>query len=268
MNQDTVFAGSIPEMYERHLVPLIFTQYAIDIARRVATRHPQRILEIACGTGVVTRQLLQDVPDAHIVASDLNPAMLEQARKSVNSPRIEWRQADALELPFADASFDAVVCQFGAMFFPDKQRAYAEARRVLKPGGMYCFNVWDAISHNDFSAALNHALAKMFPTDPPRFLPRVPYGYHDVDVIRKELASAGFTGAVTHEVVSATSRAESARIPALAFCQGSPLKADIESRDPARLQEAIDAGTAAIEEKYGSGPVEGKIQAIVFTCVV
>jgi ubiquinone/menaquinone biosynthesis C-methylase UbiE len=138
MDKDSSFTGSIPELYERALVPLLFTPYALDMARRAAQRRPQRILEIAAGTGAVTRHLLQDIPAAHIVATDLNPAMLEQARKAVDSPRVEWRQADAQELPFPDASFDAVLCQFGVMFFPDKVRAFSEARRVLKPGGMYC----------------------------------------------------------------------------------------------------------------------------------
>ena len=268
MDKDSQFTGSIPETYERSMVPLLFSPYAIDMARRVAQRRPQRILEIAAGTGAVTRHLLQECPQAHIVATDLNEAMLEQARKAVASPRIEWRQADAQQLPFPDASFDALACQFGVMFFPDKVRAFSEARRVLRPGGLYCFNVWDGISHNEFSATINHALAKVFPADPPRFLARMPYGYHDVEVIRAELARAGFSGAVTHEVVTASSRAESARSTAMALCQGSPLRADIEARDPARLQEATDAAAAALEEKFGPGPSEGRMQAIVFTCEV
>jgi len=266
MDKDSSFTGSIPETYERAMVPLLFTPYAIDMARRAAQRRPSRILEIAAGTGAVTRQLLQDIPGAQIIATDLNPAMLEQARKAVDSPRIEWKQADGQELPFPDASFDAVLCQFGIMFFPDKAKGFSEARRVLKPGGMYCFNVWDGIAHNDFSATINHALAKVFPDDPPRFLARVPYGWHDIDVIKEELARGGWKSGVTHEVVTATSRADSARSTAMALCQGSPLRADIEARDPARLQEATDTVIAALSEKYGSGAMEGKMQAIVFTC--
>ena len=267
MDKDSSFTGSIPETYERAMVPLLFTPYAVDMARRVAQRRPQRILEVAAGTGAVTRHLLQEIPAAHIVASDLNPAMLEQARKAVDSPRVEWREADGQALPFPDASFDAVCCQFGVMFFPDKAAGFREARRVLKPGGLYCFNVWDGISHNDFSATINHALAKVFPNDPPRFLARVPYGWHDVDVILGELARAGWTAGVTHEVVTATSRAPSARDTATALCQGSPLRADIEARDPARLPEATDAAIAALAAKFGSGAIEGSMQAIVFTCV-
>ena len=267
MDKDSSFTGSIPETYERAMVPLLFKPYAIDMARRAARKRPARILEIAAGTGAVTRELLQEIPGAHIVATDLNPAMLEQARKAVDSPRIEWRQADGQELPFPDASFDAVLCQFGVMFFPDKAKGFSEARRVLKPGGLYCFNVWDGISHNDFSATINHALAKVFPDDPPRFLARIPYGWHDVDVILEELARGGWPRkSITHELVAATSRADSAKATATALCQGSPLRADIEAREPARLQEATVAAIAALTEKYGSGAIEGKMQAIVFTC--
>lgn len=266
MDHDSSFTGSIPETYERALVPLLFAPYAMDMARRLAQRRPERILEVAAGTGAVTRQLLQECPQAHIVATDLNEAMLAQARRAVDSARVEWRQADAQQLPFPDASFDALACQFGVMFFPDKVRAFSEARRVLRPGGLYCFNVWDGISHNEFSATINHALAKVFPDDPPRFLPRMPYGYHDVEVIRSELALAGFNGALTHEVVTASSRAESAHMTATALCQGSPLRADIEARAPTRLQEATDAAAAALAEKFGDGPSVGRMQAIVFTC--
>jgi SAM-dependent methyltransferase len=251
MDKDSSFTGSIPETYERAMVPLLFTPYAIDMARRIAQRRPARILEVAAGTGAVTRHLLQEIPNAQIVASDLNPAMLEQARKAVDSPRVEWREADGQALPFPDASFDAVAWQFGVMFFPDKARG---------------FNVWDGISHNDFSATINHALAKVFPGDPPRFLARVPYGWHDIDVILEELKRGGWTGNITHELVTATSRADSAASTATALCQGSPLRADIEARDPARLQEATDVVIAALTDKFGSGAIEGKMQAIVFTC--
>ncbi|WP_028104349.1 class I SAM-dependent methyltransferase [Pseudoduganella violaceinigra] len=266
MNKDSSFTGSIPETYERAMVPLLFAPYAIDMARRAARNKPQRVLEIAAGTGAVTRRLIQEIPGAHILATDLNSAMLEQARKAVHSPHVEWREADGQQLPFPDASFDAVICQFGIMFFPDKARGFSEARRVLKPGGRYYFSVWGGISHNDFSATINHALAKVFPDDPPRFLARVPYGWHDVDVILDELKRGGWSSGVTHEVVKATSRADSAALTATALCQGSPLRADIEARDPARLQEATDAAIAALTEKYGSGAIEGGMQAIVFTC--
>ena len=151
-NTDVSFTGAVPAIYQRYLVPLLFEPYAKDLAARVAARSPSRILEIAAGTGVVTREMSAVLgADASIVATDFNQAMVDQA-KSTASPRpVEWRQADAMQLPFDDEAFDAVVCQFGVMFFADKPRAFAEARRVLRPGGTFLFNVWDRIEDNDFA---------------------------------------------------------------------------------------------------------------------
>src|SRR5205085_1947752 len=164
---DKVFAGSIPRLYEDYFVPLIFAPYAEDLADRVAARSPARILEIAAGTGVVTRALLARLPEsATIVATDLNPAMLETAKQVGTSRPVQWKPADAMQLPFGDGEFDAVVCQFGVMFFPDKGRAFAEARRVLRPGGAFVFNAWDRIEDNEFADVVTSALATLFPVDP------------------------------------------------------------------------------------------------------
>lgn len=259
---DTAFVGTIPEVYDRYFVPLIFAPYAADLARRTARCHPARVLEIAAGTGVVTRQLAKLLPPAvAIVATDLNQEMLDQAAAVGTARPVEWRQADAVHLPFPDASFDVVVCQFGVMFFPDKARAFAEARRVLRCGGQFIFNVWDRIEHNDFAATVTRAVGTLFPDDPPRFLVRVPHGYHDPSVIAQDLAQGGFTRSPQITTLPARSRAESPRIPAIAYCQGGPLRGEIEARDPARLSEATDLATAAIAQQFGSGTVDGKIQA-------
>ena len=189
---DKVFAGSIPEIYDRLMVPLIFEPYAADLAERVAAVQPKEVLETAAGTGVVTRALASRLPaDVRIVATDLNPPMLDQAARRLSDARVEWRQADALALPFEDQSFGAVVCQFGAMFFPDKTQGYREAHRVLKPGGRFFFNVWDRIEANEFADVVTQTLAEMFPDDPPRFMARTPHGYHDEAQIRTELQAAG-----------------------------------------------------------------------------
>ena len=186
---DRVFAGSIPALYETHLVPLIFEPYAADLANRLAARSPARVLEIAAGTGVVTRALASVLPErAEIVATDLNQAMLDHAARVGTTRRIEWHRADAMQLPFADGAFDAVVCQFGVMFFPDKSRAFFEARRVLRSGGVLLFNVWDRIEDNEFADSVTTALAFVFPEDPPRFLARTPHGYHDLSTIGRDLA--------------------------------------------------------------------------------
>jgi SAM-dependent methyltransferase len=261
-SSDSAFSGSIPQIYERYLVPLLFEPYAVDVAARVATRQPQRVLEIAAGTGVVTRQLADALPSScEIVATDLNQAMVDQAAAVGTSRTVVWRTADAQKLPFPDGSFDAVVCQFGVMFFPDKSKAFSEARRVLRSGGVYIFNVWDRISDNEFADEVTRSLQAQFPNDPPRFLARVPYAYHDLSVVARELSAGGFRKPPRLETVSARSRADSPRAPAVAFCEGTPLRGEIESRGG--LKAATETSAAAISRKFGSGAVDAKIQAHV-----
>ena len=263
---DKVFAGSIPKLYESYLVPLIFQPYADDLARRLASRPLTRVLEIAAGTGVVTRALASALPErVAIVATDLNQAMLDQAIATGIGRPVEWQQADAMQLPFADGEFDAVVCQFGVMFFPGKSKAFAEARRVLGPGGVFVFNVWDRIEENDFAATVTAALETVFPHDPPRFLARTPHGYHDRAAIERDLAQGGFGASPDIVTVAKRSRADSARVPAVAYCQGTPLRNEIEARDASRLVEATEVATQAIAQRFGNGPVDGKIQAHVVT---
>jgi SAM-dependent methyltransferase len=263
---DKAFTGSIPAVYEEHLVPLLFEEYAADLVARLTARAPRRVLEIAAGTGVVTRALAAALPaTTTIVATDLNPAMLEQAPAVGTARRVEWRPADAAQLPFEDASFDAVVCQFGVMFVPDKVKAFAEARRVLAPGGVYLFSVWDELDANEFADLVHEAVATVFPEDPPRFLKRAPYGYHDVAAITRDLAAAGFTQPPRIETVAKRSRASSPRGPALGYCQGSPLRAEIEARDAKRLTLATNTAAEAIAQRFGRGAVEAQIQAHVVT---
>ncbi|HKT33041.1 MAG TPA: class I SAM-dependent methyltransferase [Gammaproteobacteria bacterium] len=265
-NIDKIFSGSIPKLYETYLVPLIFEPYAADLKNRVGSMNVSRILEVAAGTGVVTRALATVAnPPPSIVATDLNPAMLEQAAAVGAARPVRWQQADVMALPFPDGGFDVVVCQFGVMFFPDKPKAFSEARRVLKPGGVFIFNVWDRISENEFADTVTTALEAVFPEDPPRFLVRTPHGYHDRFVIERDLSAGGFTNSPRWSTVAARSRAESARVPAIAYCQGTPLRSEIEARDRSRLREATDMAAAAIAERFGTHAVDGKIQAHVVT---
>ncbi len=260
---DRGFHGSIPQLYERYLVPLIFEPYAADVAQRLAAHPPARLLEVAAGTGVATRSLASVLPESTaIVATDLNQPMLTMAAAAGTSRPVEWRQADVMQLPFAGAAFDAVVCQFGAMFFPDKARAFSEVRRVLRPGGVFLFSVWDRIEDNEFADDVTNALAALFPADPPCFLARTPHGYHDRDAIARDLAAGGFTALPRFDTVAARSRAASAFIPALAYCHGTPLRNEI---DAARLDEATEAAAETIARRFGRGAVDGKIQAHIVT---
>ena len=265
---DKVFAGSIPDLYDRLLVPLIFEYYARDLAARVAQANPTHVLETAAGTGALTREMAARLPaNVTVTVTDLNQPMLDHAAARLrNDRRFVWRQADALTLPFADQTFDVVACQFGAMFFPDKVKGYAEARRVLKSSGRFVFNVWDRIDQNDFADVVTDALATVFPQDPPRFLARTPHGYHDVARIREDVTAAGFAS-VAIETLATTSKAASPRDAAIAFCQGTPLRNDIEARDAARLEEATQAAAEALARRFGSGPIEGRISAHVVTAV-
>ncbi len=259
---DKVFTGSIPKLYETYLVPLIFEPYAVDLATRLAKRSLTRVLEIAAGTGVVTRKLASVLPESvSIVATDLNQSMLDQASALGTKRPVEWRQADAMRLPFPDETFDAVVCQFGVMFFPEKSKAFSEARRVLKSGGAFIFSVWDRIEENEFAETVTMALESLFPENPPRFLTRTPHGYHDRPTIERDLEHSGFTSSPQIATVAARSRAESARVPAIAYCQGTPLRNEIEERDAAGLEEATDIAAEAIARRFGRGTVVGKIQA-------
>lgn len=265
-NSDAGFIGSIPQIYDQYLVPLIFDAYAADLARRLASLPLTNVLELACGSGVVTRRLAMALPaSVFIVATDLNQPMLDLAAGVGTSRPVEWRQADAMNLPFDAASFDAVICQFGVMFFPDKVRAYAEARRVLRSGGVFIFSVWDRIEENEFALAVTDALADMFPGDPPRFMARVPHGYFDLATIRRDLASGGFSRQAQAETVAARSGAASARIPAVAYCQGTPLRSEIEARDPQKLEQATAAAEAVVAARFGTAAVDGKMQAHVIS---
>lgn len=263
--RDAVFAGSMPALYDRYLGPLLFEPYARDLAARTADLGPGHVLETAAGTGIVTAALAQRLPSAAtLVATDLNQAMVDHAGTKPALMRAELRQADALHLPFADASFDAVLCQFGVMFFPDRVAGYREAWRVLKPGGRFIFNVWDSLQHNPIPRSVVEAATARYPQNPPRFLARTPHGHHDASVIRRELGEAGFDEP-TVETVTLPSRAPSADYPAVGFCQGTPMRAEIEAVDPSGLAAATDAVAAAVRAAFGAGPIEAPMQALVIT---
>jgi ubiquinone/menaquinone biosynthesis C-methylase UbiE len=246
---DAVFAGSIPALYDRYLGPLLFAPYAADLAARAAALEPRRILETAAGTGIVTEALAKALPDAEIVATDLNQAMLDVAAGRVRAGNVRFQAADAQSLPFPDAGFDLVVSQFGVMFFPDRVGAYREAKRVLGPGGAFLFNAWDSVEENPVSAAVAGALEARFPPDAQSFFRRVPFGYHDKARIEADLRAAGFAE-VAIETVRPVSRV-SAPDAAIGLCQGTPLRAEIEQHGLG-LAAATDAAAAALASFDGA----------------
>ncbi|ACC73186.1 class I SAM-dependent methyltransferase [Paraburkholderia phymatum] len=265
-SNDTGFTGSIPDIYERYLVPMLFEPYARDLGSRLGAIEVSRVLEIAAGTGVVTRAMADVLPpQVELIATDLNQAMLDRAAQSGTSRTVTWQQADAMQLPFDDGSFDLIVCQFGAMFFPDRPHGFSEARRVLRRGGVLLFNVWDRIEENTVTETVSAALDTLFPTDPPRFMQRVPHGYSDTNAIARDLADAGFGAPPRIETIAKRGCAESAAVAALAFCQGTPLRGEIEARQRATLDEATSVCAAAIRKRFGNSAIAGKLQAHVVT---
>jgi ubiquinone/menaquinone biosynthesis C-methylase UbiE len=244
MTETDAFKHSTPELYDRYMGPLLFEPYAEVLAERSARLRPGRILETAAGTGIVTRAVNEAVPEAQIVATDVNPAVLEFAASHLDSEQVTFQPADAQNLPFADASFDLALCAFGVMFFPDKVRASEEARRVLRSGGRYLLVSFDRLALNPVPKAAGEAVAALFPDDPPLYMERGPFSYADPALIEQDLRAAGFAK-VELETVAVSSHV-SARDAAHGIVLGSPFRAEIERRDASALDRAVDAVTEAL----------------------
>lgn len=258
---DAAFVGSIPQIYQECLVPVLFEPFARDLAARARALAPSDILEVAAGTGVVTRHLAKDLPSGRIAATDLNPGMIAIAA-NLTSPNVSWSVADALDLPFADGSFDLVVSQFGAMFYPDRVKAYREARRVLRPGGQLLFNVWDRLEANSGSYAVHHALRAALPDPKPDFIVRTPFGYYDRAVIEADLKAAGF-GQIAIDVVQRESPPGSAVQLARGLCLGSPLAGELSKHSEDLQRQALKAAIDAVEKAEAIKPLA--MSALVVT---
>jgi ubiquinone/menaquinone biosynthesis C-methylase UbiE len=262
-NKDVQFAGSIPAAYDKYLGPLFFEPYAEDLAARLPASENGSVLEVACGTGILTRILRDRLPrSVALTATDLNEPMMGQAaRKFSGDEAVVWKQADACNLPFSDEAFDAVVCQFGFMFMPDKTLCAREARRVLKPGGAFLFNVWDSLAENPLGKIPHETIAGYFEKDPPAFY-QVPFGFYDQEEIRKVLEDAGFRD-VRIEVVrkkSGTARVEDA---AFGLVQGTPVSLAIAERDASLLPAITEAVARALEKEFGAPNFSAPQSAIV-----
>jgi SAM-dependent methyltransferase len=254
------FTGSVPDKYEALMVPLIFRPYAEELARRARALQPRRVLETAAGTGAVTRALSDALPDSEIVASDLNQPMLDVNAARIGSDRVRFVQADAMDLPFDSGSFDLVVCQFGAMFFPDKVRGHSEARRVLREGGHYLLAIWDRIERNQLTDVAQQVLIDCFPDDPPLFMREGPFGYSDPLRIEQDLHDAGFD-TVEIETVELRSRSPSAHEAAMALCYGTPMGVEIDDREPGSLDRVFEAVEKAFRCLDGPEGVDASMSA-------
>ena len=255
------FTGTIPENYEKFFVPVIFEKYAEKLADKIAYKSGMSILETACGTGAATRRILKRLPDgSRLIATDFNDAMLVEAAKSLgDNAAVKLRQANAMKLPFDDDAFDAVVCQFGVMFFPTRTVAYKEVARVLNDGGTFHFNVWDSLEHNHFAKSVHEAAAAIYPDNPPDFF-ELPYGYNDISLIVEELQQSGFAD-IDITVRPLTSSAKSARYMAMAYGIGSPLANEIAERATYSANEVVDLLEVTLRKEYGDGGVSGLMQA-------
>jgi ubiquinone/menaquinone biosynthesis C-methylase UbiE len=265
-DRNVVFVGDIPKNYDRYLGPVIFEPYARDIAQRLVNRKIQSLLEIACGTGIVTRHLRNKLPmSVEIIATDLNADMFEFAKsKFRDGERVSWQQADACELPFPDEAFDAVVCQFGFMFVPEKAVAMRESYRVLRRGGVFLFNVWDSFDANPFAQIAHTTIASFFDQNPPKFY-EIPFSLYDSKLVRQFLQGAGFQ---TIEMFLETKpcRSRAASEFASGLVRGNPVGAEATERgvDPENLIAAV---AKQLGERFGAAPLESTMRAIVWEAV-
>jgi SAM-dependent methyltransferase len=250
----------MPEIYDRYLGPTVFRPFAVDLARRAARLASRDVLELAAGTGIVTRELVAALPHATLTATDLNRAMVTRGARSV--PQAHWAVADAQRPPFGNGRFDLVACQYGVMFLPDRPAAFAQALRVLAPGGRLLFSTWDTLDTHGFERVLMVGVRQAFPDDPPLFLEHVPHGYHDLDQVVADVRAGGFT-TVEIDTVTLTGHARSAADLAVGYCTGSPLRAGIESRGDLQATTALVA--EVMEERLGTGSIAAEMTAHVVT---
>ena len=260
---NVIFEGSIPANYDRYLGPALFEPFAKDMVSRLKHEQPKNVLEVACGTGILTRRLRDSLaPAVRLVATDLNPGMLAFAQsKFSESENLEWQEADAGALPFDDGSFDAVVCQFGLMFVPDKESAMRECHRILSSTGVFLFNVWDSIERNPFGQIAHRTIASFFEHDPPNFY-ELPFGFYDADLIRGLLERAGFK-AISASLVRLPCLSSSAAEFAIGLVRGNPVSTAIQERG-VETDDIIKAVTREIARHYGAAPVESTMQAFVW----
>jgi ubiquinone/menaquinone biosynthesis C-methylase UbiE len=257
------FAGLDAEYYDSILGPAQLEAIASELVGRVPSKPDGDVLELACGTGIVTRKLREQLdPAVRLVATDLSPAMIDYARKKLREQEgIEWREADMASLPFPDASFGAVVCSLGIMFVPDKKKAFAEARRVLREGGTFLFNTWDSLHENPHARTAGEVMDELFPGDPEMQFAKIPFGFYDYAVIRKHLAEHGLRE-LRMEKRPIAIHCETVHRYATGMVKGTPRALLIRERGKS-LDEVIDKLAAALARVGGDAPFRLPAQVIV-----
>ncbi len=263
MSVTTAFAGSVPTNYDQYLGPVLFEPYAVDLVKRIDTTSYHNVLELACGTGRVTKHLASMLPvDGSLIASDLNSDMLNVARNILPGERIKWMEIDAQDLPFGDEGFDHVICQFGVMFFPDKMKAFTESYRVLQPDGRLLFNVWDSLEFNPRSAIIKQVMEEIMGSEAPDFLSKGPYSYYNKNEITTSLRNAGFKN-IQLEAVQKTAYYAFADDLIKGFVDGSPLNSYLVQQSPSLQKEIKDKLKQAIVSQFGETQIISPMQAIV-----
>ena len=263
--QASRFVGGIPENYDQGLGPYIFLEYADDLARRASQAKPGHVLELACGTGILTRKLRDALsPDALLTATDLNAPMLGIAKQKFDTgEKVTFKTADAMALPFEDADFDLVICQFGVMFFPDKQASYREAGRVLRSGGRYLLNVWGSMAENPFSECANDVTKHFFPDDPPGFY-KVPFGYAEQSTVMADMKAGGLQN-ITCETITFQKDVADWALFAHGIVYGNPLIAEIKARGGVEPEEVEQSVLSSLRERFGPEPSSMPLLATVYS---
>jgi ubiquinone/menaquinone biosynthesis C-methylase UbiE len=259
----TAFAGSVPANYDQYLGPVLFEPYAIDLVSRINKASYKNVLELACGTGRVTKHLVSSLPaQGSLIATDLNKDMLNVAKNIIPGTHVKWMVVDAQELPFDENTFDHIICQFGVMFFPDKKKGFDEAYRVLQTNGRFLFNVWDSLEMNPRSAIIKQIMQEIMGDEAPDFLSKGPYSYYDKDIIEASLESAGFKN-IKLEVVQKTAYYAFAEDLIKGFVDGSPLSAYLVQQSPSLQQKIKDRLKQVIVAEFGETRIISPMQAIV-----
>ncbi len=259
------FSGSIPEVYDSNLGPLLFDPHAEDLSRRIKNEKIVSVLELACGTGRLTQYIRKKVTGAKIFATDINPDMLAVGKKKISDINIEWNAVDMQDIPFEDSSFDLVISQFGLMFVPDKVKAYKEIYRVLKPGGIFLFNTWDNLDNNKLAFTADAVINSFFQDNPILFY-QIPFSYFMEDEIEQELIEGGFED-ISFTRINYEGRSPSASHAAKGLVEGNPALISIRDRNPELVDVVRNELEKTLSERFGNNPMVCSMNAIVIETV-